>query len=93
LRFEQGMAVLNLHVDTTPETAENVAAEYVISRADRGAYAPRSQQSAAAAQPRVYWQSKNIAPLTFAARGGSVFVDPDEYLCWTTLDELARPPG
>ena len=77
-------------VDAMPETAENVAEEFGVSRADQDAFAFRSQQRAAAAF-RSGALAKEIVPVTVAeARGSSTVVDRDEHpRPETTLEGLA----
>jgi len=85
--------------DAMPETAENVAAEHQVSRADQDGFAYRSQQRTAAAQARGYFEGE-IAPVTIAERKGDVVVARDEHPRGdTTLEGLAalkpivRPDG
>jgi acetyl-CoA C-acetyltransferase len=71
-------------------TAENVAKQYGISRADQDAFALTSQQKAAAAQAAGRFQAE-IVPVTVKGRKGDVVVDKDEYLKPdTTLEILAK---
>ncbi len=75
--------------DSMPETAENVAAEFGISRADQDAFALRSQEKAAVAiaSGRL---AQEIVPVTIPARRGSaVVVDTDEHPRLTSLEKLA----
>ena len=66
-------------VDTMPETAENVAAEYRVSRHDQDAFALRSQQRCAAAQSAGYFAAE-IVPVTIPLkRGENVQVAVDEH--------------
>jgi len=76
-------------VDTMGETAENLAHEQQISRADQDAFALRSQQRAAAAiaSGRL---AREIAPVEIVDRkGGKIIVERDEHPRDTTLDKLA----
>ncbi|WP_088343186.1 MULTISPECIES: 3-oxoadipyl-CoA thiolase [Rhodomicrobium] len=78
-------------VDSMPETAENVAAEFGVSRADQDAFALRSQQRAEAARERL---AEEIVPVTIARRGGHVTVLADEHpRPDTTLEALAKLPA
>jgi acetyl-CoA acyltransferase len=81
-------------VDSMPETAENVAELYHVSRADQDAFALRSQQRAVAAQ-RNGRLAKEIAPVTIPRRKGEpLVVDTDEHpRADTTLDALAKLPA
>jgi acetyl-CoA C-acetyltransferase len=71
-------------------TAENVARQYSISRADQDAFALASQQKAAAAQTSGRF-SAEIAAVTVEGRKGAVVVDKDEYIKPdTTLEILTK---
>jgi 3-oxoadipyl-CoA thiolase len=79
-------------VDSMPETGENVAAEFNVSRADQDAFAFRSQQRAARAQQAGVF-AEQIVPVTVpAAKGGAAqSIDRDEQLRpETTLEALAK---
>ncbi len=77
-------------VDQMPETAENVADEYEISRADQDAFALRSQQRAVAAQVAGHFDDE-IAPVTLAQKKGDpVVVKKDEHPRETSLELLAK---
>ncbi len=76
-------------VDSMPETAENVAEDFAISRADQDAFALRSQTHALAAQEngRLAFE---IAPVTIPQRkGAALVVDRDEHPRATRLAALA----
>ncbi|GAA0798172.1 3-oxoadipyl-CoA thiolase [Spirilliplanes yamanashiensis] len=78
--------------DSMPETAENVAAECGVSRADQDAFALRSQQRAAAAQAAGRFAAE-IAPVEVPTRRGpATVVDTDEHPRETTADRLAALP-
>ncbi len=78
-------------IDSMPETAENVAEQYGISRADQDAFALRSQHKAAAAQANGRL-AREIVPVEIAQRiGPALRVEQDEHpRAETTLDQLAR---
>ena len=77
-------------VESMPETAENVAAEFGIGRADQDAFAWRSQQRAAAAQARGFFQGE-LVPVTVPGKAGPTLVAEDEHpRSETTLDALAK---
>jgi 3-oxoadipyl-CoA thiolase len=77
-------------VDSMPETGENVARDYQVSRADQDAFALRSQQRAAAAQGSGFF-AEEIAPVTIAGKKGDTVVDRDEHpRADTTLETLAK---
>ena len=77
-------------VDSMPETAENVAAEFKIARADQDAYALRSQERYAAAHADGFF-AREIVPVNIPQRKGDpVIVREDEHPRETTLDALAK---
>jgi 3-oxoadipyl-CoA thiolase len=78
-------------VDSMPETAENVAAEFKVSREDQDAFALRSQQRAARAQGAGVF-AQQIVPVTVAqAKGPAQAIERDEGLRpETTLEGLAK---
>jgi 3-oxoadipyl-CoA thiolase len=77
-------------VDAMPETAENVAADYKVSRADQDAFALRSQQRALAAQASGAL-GQEIVPVTIPAKKGDpVVVAKDEHPRETSLEALAK---
>ena len=80
-------------VDSMPETAENVAADYKVTRADQDAFALRSQQRAGAAQANGRL-AREITPVTIPQRKGDpVMVHKDEHPRGdVTLESLARLP-
>ncbi|MCL4766730.1 MAG: 3-oxoadipyl-CoA thiolase [Hyphomicrobiaceae bacterium] len=79
-------------IDSMPETAENVAAEFRISRADQDAFALRSQMRVAAAQKRGRLD-KEIAAVAIPQRKGEpVVVAKDEHPRETTIEQLAKLP-
>ena len=80
-------------VDSMPETGENVAAQFNISRADQDRFALRSQQRAAAAAARGFYASE-LVPVEIPQRKGQPrVVARDEHpRPETTLEQLARLP-
>ena len=77
-------------VDSMPETAENVAADFGIARADQDAMALRSQTRALAAQKNGTFDIE-IVPVTIPAKkGDAVVVDRDEHPRETSLEALAK---
>ena len=77
-------------VDSMPETAENVAREHHISRADQDLMALRSQARALAAQQAGYFASEIVAVTLAAKKGDPVVLRQDEHPRATTLEALAR---
>jgi acetyl-CoA acyltransferase len=92
-RFINPLIKAQYGVDSMPETGENVAEEFQITRADQDAFALRSQQRAAAAQASGRLM-KEIAPVTVPQRRGEpVVVAVDEHpRPDTTLEQLAKLP-
>lgn len=90
-RFINPLMKSQYGVDSMPETGENVAEDFQISRADQDAFALRSQKKAAAAQENGRL-AKEIVPVTIPRRkGGSIIVDKDEHPRGdTTLEGLAK---
>jgi acetyl-CoA acyltransferase len=79
--------------DSMPETGENVAAEYNISRVDQDEFALRSQQRTAAAYARGFFDSELISVEIPQRKGKPVVVSRDEHpRPETTLEQLARLP-
>lgn len=88
-RFVNPVMEAQYGVDSMPETAENVAEDFSISRADQDAFALRSQQKAAAAQANGRL-AQEIAPVEIPQRKGDPkVVDRDEHPRETTLEALA----
>jgi len=91
-RFVNPLMKAKYGVDSMPETAENVAADFAISREDQDAFALRSQQRALKAQASGRF-AREIVPVSIAQRKGpAVTVDKDEHPRDTTLDKLASLP-
>ncbi|MGE4534909.1 3-oxoadipyl-CoA thiolase [Halomonas sp.] len=79
-------------VDSMPETAENVAEQFAISREDQDAFALRSQQKAAAAQAAGRF-AEEITPIEIPRRKQEPLIfDKDEHLRETSLEKLAGLP-
>ena len=76
--------------DSMPETAENVATDHAISRADQDAFALRSQARASAAQANGRL-AQEITPVTIPQRkGAALIIDHDEHPRATTIEALAK---
>ena len=74
--------------DSMPGTAENVAADHGISRADQDAFALRSQTRYDAG-----WHSADILPISLPTRRGeALLITADEHPRATSLDKLAALP-
>ena len=89
-RFVNPLMKVQYGIDSMPETAENVAEEFGISRADQDAFALRSQAKASAAQANGRL-AKEIVPVTIPQRkGDAIVVDRDEHPRATTIEALAK---
>jgi acetyl-CoA acyltransferase len=89
-RFVNPLMKEQYGVDSMPETGENVAEDFKISREDQDTFAVRSQAKAAAAQENGRL-AKEITPVTIPQRKGDpVVVDRDEHPRATTIEALAR---
>ena len=90
-RFVNPLMKKQYGVDSMPETGENVAEDYKVSRADQDAFAVRSQDKAVAAQGNGRL-GREITPVTIPQRKGDpVVVDKDEHpRAGTTVETLAK---
>ncbi|MFS2151765.1 3-oxoadipyl-CoA thiolase [Rhizobium sp. Rhizsp42] len=77
-------------VDSMPETGENVAEDYKVSRQDQDAFALRSQEKAAAAQQNGRLAKEIVAVSIPQRKGDPVVVDRDEHPRATTIEALAK---
>ena len=93
-RFVNPLMKAKYGVDSMPETAENVAVDFRISRADQDAFALRSQQRAAAAMKEGRL-AEEIVPVTIPQKKGNpLVVDRDEHpRADTTLESLSKLKG
>jgi len=89
-RFVNKLMKAQYGVDSMPETAENVARQFNISRADQDRMALASQTRALAAQQAGHF-AREIVPVTLPAKKGDpVVVSQDEHPRATTLEALAK---
>ncbi len=92
-RFINPLMKQQYGVDSMPETAENVATDYAISRADQDLFAMRSQQKAARAQ-QDGTLAQEIVPVTIPQKKGDpLVVSRDEHPRETSLEALAKLKG
>jgi len=93
-RFVNALMKAKYGVDSMPETAENVAAEFRVARADQDAFALRSQQRWAKAHAAGFF-AREIAPVMLAQKKGDPkMFDTDEHpRADTTLESLAKLKG
>ena len=91
-RFVNPVLQAQYGIDSMPETAENVAEAYDVSRADQDAFALQSQTRVAATQTSGRL-AKEIAPVALPQkRGDPIMVSADEHPRKTTLEKLATLP-
>ncbi|WP_067337008.1 3-oxoadipyl-CoA thiolase [Stappia indica] len=92
-RFVNPLMKAQYGIDSMPETAENVAEDYKVARADQDAFAARSQDRAVAAQENGRL-AREIVPVTIPQRKGDpIVVDRDEHpRAGTTAEKLAKLP-
>jgi len=92
-RFVNKLMKAKYGVDSMPETAENVADQFNISRADQDLFAMASQEKTAAAQKNGYFDSE-IVPVSIAQKkGDALIVNRDEHPRQTSLESLAKLNG
>jgi 3-oxoadipyl-CoA thiolase len=92
-RFVNPLMKSRYGIDSMPETAENVAQEFGIARADQDAFALRSQQRAAAAISGGRMAEEIVAVDVAQRRGDPVAVTTDEHPRATSLEALAKLKG
>ncbi|MER8918794.1 3-oxoadipyl-CoA thiolase [Mesorhizobium sp. M0802] len=92
-RFINPLMKKQYGVDSMPETGENVAEDFQVSRADQDAFAMRSQDKAVAAQANGRL-AKEITPVTIPQKkGDAIIVSKDEHpRAGTTVESLAKLP-
>ncbi|MFK8079725.1 MAG: 3-oxoadipyl-CoA thiolase [Granulosicoccus sp.] len=91
-RFVNPLMKAQYGVDSMPETAENVAETYDISRQDQDAMALRSQQKAAAAQSSGRFAREIVSVKVPQRRGDPLVFEHDEHLRSTSLEKLGALP-
>src|SRR5947209_16176255 len=90
-RFINPLMKAQYGVDAMPETGENVAEEFQVSRADQDAFAIRSQQRAGQAIASGYFAEEIISISVPGGKAGAVNVEKDEHpRPQTTLEGLAK---
>jgi 3-oxoadipyl-CoA thiolase len=89
-RFVNPLMKQKYGTDSMPETADNVAQDHNVSRADQDAFALRSQQRTAASQESGFF-AEEIVPVRIVHKKGETIVDKDEHpRPDTTLEMLAK---
>jgi len=92
-RFVNPLMKAQYGIDSMPETAENVAEEFKVSRADQDAFALRSQQRYAAAAERGFFDGELVPVHIPQKKGDPLIVARDEHPRATTLEALAKLKG
>ncbi len=90
-RFINPVLKAQYGVDSMPETAENVAEEFQVARADQDAFALRSQQRAGKAAASGYFAAEIVAVEAPGGKAGPIMIDKDEHpRPETTAENLAK---
>jgi len=93
-RFVNPLMKAKYGIDSMPETAENVAMEFRIARADQDAFALRSQQRWVAAQAGGFYRGEIVSVSVTGKKGNTTVVDRDEHpRPEATLEGLAKLKG
>ncbi|HVV61583.1 MAG TPA: 3-oxoadipyl-CoA thiolase [Pseudolabrys sp.] len=89
-RFINPLMKQQYGVDSMPETGENVAEEFQVTRADQDAFALRSQQRAAKAIASGYFKDEIVPVEVPGGKAGPLVVDRDEHPRETSMEQLAK---
>jgi 3-oxoadipyl-CoA thiolase len=92
-RFVNPLMKARFGIDSMPETAENVAADFGIARTDQDAFALRSQQRYAAARARGFFDGELVTVEIPQKKGEPLRVSADEHPRETSLEALAKLRG
>ena len=89
-RFVNPVIAALYGIDSMPETAENVAEDFRVSRADQDLFAMASQDRAAAAQANGRLAREIVPVKVTQMKGDAIFIDKDEHPRPTTLEALGK---
>jgi acetyl-CoA acetyltransferase family protein len=89
-RFVNPVIAAQYGIDSMPETAENVAEDFRVSRADQDLFAMASQDRAAAAQTNGRLAREIVPVKVTQMKGDAIFIDKDEHPRPTTLEALGK---
>ena len=89
-RFVNPLMKAQFGIDSMPETAENVAQDYKISRIDQDRFAARSQERASKAQADGRFAKEIVAVTIKPAKGDPIVVDKDEHPRATSVEALSK---
>ncbi|THF65391.1 3-oxoadipyl-CoA thiolase [Pseudothauera rhizosphaerae] len=92
-RFVNPLMKAQYGIDSMPETAENVATDFAVSRADQDAFALRSQVRYAEAAGRGFFAGEIVPVPIPQKKGEPLLVSADEHPRATTLEALAKLKG
>ena len=92
-RFVNPLMKARYGIDSMPETAENVAVEFNINRADQDAFALRSQQRWARANAEGFFKNEIVPVTIHGKKGESRVFDTDEQPRETSMEALAKLKG
>jgi 3-oxoadipyl-CoA thiolase len=92
-RFVNKLMKAKYGVDSMPETAENVADQFKISREDQDLFAMASQEKTAAAQKSGFFDSEIVKVSIAQKKGDPILVSRDEHPRQTSLEALAKLKG
>ncbi|MFT6288939.1 MAG: 3-oxoadipyl-CoA thiolase, partial [Alcanivorax sp.] len=89
-RFVNKLLKAQYGVDSMPETAENLAEQFKVSREDQDAFALRSQQRTAAAQEQGLFKEEIVAVKVLRKKQEPLIFDTDEHPRATSMEALAK---
>ncbi len=92
-RFINPLMKAQYGVDSMPETAENVATDYQVSRADQDLFAVASQNKAAAAQAAGLFAQEIVPVVMPQKKGDPITFSDDEHPRVTSVEALAKLKG
>jgi len=89
-RFVNPRLKAEFGIDSMPETAENVAQDFQVSRTDQDAFAVRSQAKAAAAQASGRFDVEIVPVSILQRKGDAIIVSQDEHPRATSMEALGK---
>ena len=92
-RFVNKLMKAKYGVDSMPETAENVAVQFKVSRADQDLFAMASQEKTAAAQQAGFFDSEIVKVSIAQKKGDPILVGKDEHPRQTSIEALTKLKG
>ena len=92
-RFVNKLMKAKYGVDSMPETAENVAVQFKVSREDQDLFAMASQEKTAAAQKAGFFDSEIVKVSIVQKKGDPILVAKDEHPRQTSIEALAKLKG